>query len=629
MLLAWLRAKSNIIIALVLALLSLALYIKTLAPTVLMADGGEFQFVPYLAGVAHPTGYPLYTMLGWLWTHVLPLGEVAYRLNLLSALWAALTVGLLYLTIELALREFDLAPVLSSLAAALGAVCLAVSGTFWSQAVIAEVYSLNAFFVTLVLYLLLRAAANDASSATCLLLVSFAYGLSLTHHRTMILLLPAIFVFLWLAEGLPSKCPALWKGAALFLLPLLLYLYIPWRAPHTPYLRLSLGAGKELILYHNTLSGLLDHVLGRVFGGQLGPWEAGRLSLALDLLAQQFGWVGLGLGVVGLLRLLFSQRWPLLALTGLAYLVGVAFNLVYFIGDVYVLFIPSYLVFALWLALGAVTLAQGAGRAVRYPASVVVVVALFFLPLGLTISHYPQIDQSRNYQARELWKSILAEPLPQGAILVSNDRDEIMPMWYYQYVEGARPDLVGLFPLIVPQYENVVQVVDGVLDTGRPVYLIKEMPGLEVKYQLEAAGAVVRVVSPAVEGAPQHPQEIVLAETVRLVGYDQEPYRPRPGDNLHVSLYWQAVGKMEGAYSSFVHLVDGEGQTVAQSDHQPGGDFYPTTLWQPGETLRDEHLIEIPAHAPPGDYGLWAGMYLYPSMEPLGERVFIGEVNRE
>ena len=58
----------------------------TLAPTVLAGDGGEFQFVPYLLGVAHPTGYPLYTLLGWLWSHLLPVGDVAYRMNLFSAL---------------------------------------------------------------------------------------------------------------------------------------------------------------------------------------------------------------------------------------------------------------------------------------------------------------------------------------------------------------------------------------------------------------------------------------------------------------------------------------------------------------------------------------------------------------
>jgi hypothetical protein len=100
----WIRAKTNFIITMTLALSSLALYVRTAAPTVLTADGGEFQFVPYMAGIAHPTGYPLYTMLGWLWSHVLPFGDVAYRMNLFSVWWAAAAVTLLYITAILFLR---------------------------------------------------------------------------------------------------------------------------------------------------------------------------------------------------------------------------------------------------------------------------------------------------------------------------------------------------------------------------------------------------------------------------------------------------------------------------------------------------------------------------------------------
>jgi len=84
----------DLLITTVLGGAALALYAATLAPTVLAGDGGEFQFVPYLLGVAHPTGYPLYTILGWLWSHLLPVGDVAYRMNLFSAFWAALAVAL-------------------------------------------------------------------------------------------------------------------------------------------------------------------------------------------------------------------------------------------------------------------------------------------------------------------------------------------------------------------------------------------------------------------------------------------------------------------------------------------------------------------------------------------------------
>jgi len=250
--------------------------------------------------------------------------------------------------------------------------------------------------------------------------------------------------------------------------------------------------------------------------------------------------------------------------------------------------------------------------------------------------NYPKIDQSHNYEVRDRWQEILAEgsaelgrsPLPWRAILVSNDRDEIMPLWYYQFVEGRRPDLNGLFPRIVPDptYENIVRLVDEILATGRPIYLVKEMPGLEIKYQLEPFGSLVAVVGPAVTKAPDHSQRVSLSEEVLLIGYDQEPHGPHPGEELRLTLYWQTQRELEGVYSSFVHLVDEGGQGVAGSDQQPGGAFYPTDLWRPGEILRDEHVITVPPGTSPGRYRLLVGMYSYPSLESLGESVFIGRL---
>jgi len=683
----WIRARTNLIIAMTLGLSSLALYVRTAAPTVLTADGGEFQFVPYIAGIAHPTGYPLYTMLGWLWSHVLPLGDVAYRMNFFSALWAAVAVTLLYLTSILFLRPVSpgIPQGIFHVSALVATATFAVSQTFWSQAIIAEVYSLHAFFVVLVFYFLLRwkAATTNPSRrkeeaegktrrpATCLLLVAFIYGLSLTHHRTMLLLAPAVAVFLWLAGRAtrPTAATAAGrhneprmihdghfalKALLVLLLPLLLYLYIPWRASFTPYLRLSLSVDKELVLYQNTPQGFFNLVMGQMFRGELGyrTETLTRLRMAADLLGDQFGLVGVALGLLGVLRLAFGRRWALLALTGLTYLANVVFTLVYFIGDIFVLFIPSYLVFALWLALGAATLGEGVGEGiVRWKGTVVrygpwekgyqkmisgicslvslaTVVPLCILPLTLLSRNYPQIDQSHHYEVRDRWQEILAEPLPWRAILVSNDRDEIMPLWYYQFVEGRRPDLNGLFPRIVPEptYENIVRLIDDILATGRPIYLIKEMPGLEIKYQLEPFGSLVEVVGPAVTKAPDHSQRVSLSEEVLLIGYDQEPHSPRPGEELRVTLCWQIQRELGRVYSSFVHLVDEKGQGVSGSDQQPGGEFYPTDLWRPGEILRDEHVFTVPPETPPGEYRLLVGMYSYPSLESLGESVFIGRL---
>jgi len=124
---------------------SLALYFHTLAPTVLPADSGEFQLVSATLGIAHPPGYPLYTLLGRLFT-LLPLGDVAYRVNLMSAVFAALTLAL----VSRATRQLS-----GSLAAGLAAaVALGATPTFWAQATTANVRSLTALFTASLLLLL-------------------------------------------------------------------------------------------------------------------------------------------------------------------------------------------------------------------------------------------------------------------------------------------------------------------------------------------------------------------------------------------------------------------------------------------------------------------------------------------
>ena len=110
------------------------------------------------------------------------------------------------------------------------------------------------------------------------------------------------------------------------------------------------------------------------------------------------------------------------------------------------------------------------------------------------ITNFASHDRSQDGTARA-WDALLAQPIPQDAILVTNDRDEMMPQWYLKYVEGRRPDLTGLFPLIQPgpEWADVGAVTDQALRSGRPVYLIKPMAGLEVKFKLAPEGALVRV----------------------------------------------------------------------------------------------------------------------------------------
>ncbi len=617
------------LVAALLGTASFVLYALTLAPTVLSGDGGEFQFVPYLLGVAHPTGYPLYTLLGWIWSRLLPIGDVAYRMNLFSAFWAALAVVLLYPTARALLRSAfpGLPPGIQRLAAALSAATFALTPTLWSQAIIAEVYSLQICLLVALIYLLLAWA--ERRDSRFLLLSAFAFGLGLAHHSTTALFAPAILVYLWLVDRwVFHDWRLILKALLLLVMPLALYLLIPLRAPHIPYLELPLAQGRSLLLYENSLANFVHFVLGGPFGGSLDlSVDLGqRVAMAVGFLRNEIGWVGLIIALTGVGCLAYRHKWALLGLTGLAYLASVAFNLFYTIGDIYVLFIPSYLLLILWMAVGAACLVT---PLLSKPIAAALLVVLFFTPpLWTAASRYPDADQSRNRQARTRWEAILAEPLPPDAVLISNDRNNMMPMWYFQYVDGVRPDLLGLFPLITPEYPSLGHVLDLALSTGRPIYLIKEMPGVEAKVQVEAEGGLWRVTGPAAE-EPAYSGGVHLADAVTLVGFDRSPRSPQPGETLQVTLYWQAQRPLEAQYHSFVHLRDTQGRALAQSDRQPGGVHYPTSLWRPGERLRDDHALTIPADAPAGVYELWVGMYSLSNdgvLEPLGQPAVVGQV---
>jgi hypothetical protein len=636
---AWLASLS-------LAVAAFILYLVTLAPAVLEADAGEFQFVAWLPGIAHPPGYPLYILLGWLWTHLLPVGLVAWRMNLLSALLAAVAVGLVY---GVARRMLDLTLPMTpgparALAAAVAAATFAVTPTFWSQAVIAEVYALHLLFVAAALWLALgRCSQNRPWPGRYSYLLAFLLGLALTHHPTIILLFPAIFLFLRLTPAPPESrlqpetgLKLLAIHLLLLLLPLLLYLYLPLVAPATPYAVLNLSQTQPLVLYENSVRGFWQHVTATVFTDQLRPAAVGvdRLWLVWQLLQQQVGWAGLGLALLGLLTLWRQRQAGLLWLTSLAFLTVVGFNLIYFIGDVFVLFIPAWLFVCLWIGAGVLGLADGVARQFirsktgvsedplsermqeRLGRNIYRIVAaglpvfFFGLPVLLLIIGMAGIDQSHNLKAQQQWQELLAEPLPEAAVLISNDRNEIMPLWYYQYVEGIRPDLLGLFPLIVPDpaYSNTGRLLDQALASGRSVYLIKPMEGLDIKARIMPEGKLFRVMAqdtiPAYESNLALPEIALPAgsgavgqrtETIMLLGYDLAPANQlQPGDEITVTLYWQPVQALTIDYTSYVHLLNSAGQGMTQSDHRPGGVYYPSSNWQEGEILIDRHRLTLP-----------------------------------
>lgn len=210
------------------------LFVTTACRTLYVGDAGDFATACWTLGIAHPPGYPLYTLLGWLWCQLpIPGGEteVAWRLNLMSSLFGAGTCGLVYLV----LVRLGKVPLL----ALLGSLAVAVSRAFWWQASITEVYTLNTFFLLWQWWLALRYIETGSRKHWHWLLV--ALSLALAHHYSILMFYPFMAWFIWRERGTlwpadsssagapvkPKLASELVQMAALLILPMLtLYLYL-------------------------------------------------------------------------------------------------------------------------------------------------------------------------------------------------------------------------------------------------------------------------------------------------------------------------------------------------------------------------------------------------------------------
>ncbi len=174
----------------------------TIAPSVTFWDAGEFIACSYILGIPHPPGSALYVLIGRLFT-LLPIGgQIAFRTNLASALFASLTTVLGFLIVLILARRLRLGDLASYVAGLTAAFFLAFSNTFWSNATESEVYALSMFLMLLLLYLTLTWIDNRASAKgdRLLVLISYLGFLSIAVHMTTFLVMPVIFLIIILHD---------------------------------------------------------------------------------------------------------------------------------------------------------------------------------------------------------------------------------------------------------------------------------------------------------------------------------------------------------------------------------------------------------------------------------------------
>ncbi|KPL19500.1 MAG: hypothetical protein AMJ92_02520 [candidate division Zixibacteria bacterium SM23_81] len=461
--------------------LPLLLYGITLCPTVPVGDGGELTCAAHSLGIAHPTGYPLFCLWGRMFIFALPFENIAVRVNVMSGFFASLAaLSVYFLARELFWGIFKEKKLFLRLTALVTALMYAFSETLWSQAVQSEVYALHAF-LTVVLILIMVVWWRTAHGRLAYLW-AFLWGLSLSNHTSVIFLsAAALYVALSGRHRLELK-RCLPGMTLLFLLGISLYLYLPLRSAANP----PHDWGNP-----ENLRRLWDHVTARqyrrffLFSSLPDVWN--NIRHYVRLLADQFGAPVLLLSLAGAV-LQGARKRGLFVLFILIVVSNVLLAASYDILDIEAYYLPSYLIFALWLglalALGLRWLLCRYGGIGFRSALVVFLVALTTMPLGV---NYSKASQKRMTIARDYGFNILSSVEP-GAILFTSADNETFPVMYLHDVEGIRPD-VAIFDLgstlermrrflgtsLIPPGEDPAGLRRMVLDKAcQPVYFAKE-----------------------------------------------------------------------------------------------------------------------------------------------------------
>ena len=441
--------------------LAFLVYLSTLAPGLSFehngTDGGDLIAAAWNLGVPHPTGYPTYTLLAWLFTR-LPVGVVAYRTNLLSAACAAGTSGLLFASVRLLtprgghaisaghdvasgevmadpghgarLRAF-LSARAGVLLAGAAALTLAFSSLLWSQAVITEGYALLTLFAALLLWLALRwrAAGGDG----LLWLAGLVLGLGLGNHLTLILGAPALLLLLWPERRRWLRLRVLLPALLLFLAGLGVYAYLPLAARGAPAVNWGNPQTWDRFLWVVTARQYQQFA----FGLDLTAVPA-RLATWAGLVGDQFGWWGLALALAG--GAWCWRRDRAFVLCGLAWtLLAGTYAFLYDTGDSQAYLLPPLLILAAWWAEGAwglLRITAGWRPAWTQPA-LALLLLLPFLSLGL---HWRAADPDDDWLIHTYIQQALDGVEPGGLVVVRGD-GPTFALWYGLYVEDMRADV--------------------------------------------------------------------------------------------------------------------------------------------------------------------------------------------
>ncbi len=575
----------------------LTLYIGTLAPGLLSADAGEFQLVSAVLGIAHPPGYPLYTLLGKAATLLVPVRDAAWRVNLLSAVCAAATLAVLARTVR---RQSG-----SSAAALVAATALGLSTTFWAQATTANIRALTALAVAALVGVAFLWARDR--SARLLWVLGLTYGLAVGHHSSLAPLGLPLALYVFATDPSLLRLPRRWLAPlGALAASLVVFLYLPVRS--------LLGAPFDQAPIR-TVGGFFEHILASGFRGDMFYFRtvgdlAARLEVWGQILNLQFGPVLL-VGAVAGAAMVARRDWRALLLLGGTFLVNTVLAITYRAPQTVEYLLPSYV--ALVALLG-----YGLGLALpllRGPAPRGVLIALLLVAaLANGRANAPSMEELHRDDSTRVAAAALLSDAPEGAAILANWH-RATPLWYLQIAEGLRPDVEVIYVYPEGDTPNEQIWLRRIAEEGarRPVIVTNRFYAYEgsairlVPYHDAwlAGTAPLMELPEAITTREAAFGDAASGDAITLLGYRLETDAPRPGSTLELRVYWRVERALTRDYSTFAQLV-GPGGVVGQGDLQ-----HLSTQFLPGEVRVDAYSIPVLLHAAPGPCTLITGFY-YP-----------------
>jgi hypothetical protein len=435
-------------------LLVAAVYLLTMAPSVIQIDSGELAAVQATLGIAHPTGYPLFTIIGYLFLKLpLPFTKI-FQANLLALVWC--TLGVLFFTksafIILSNISFEIEPqkkksksinksivfesfeknIFLITSAVLSGLILAFSKTYWSQSTSVEVYSLQIFLFALIIFSTLHAYYSEHKLVDWIW-VALSLALGFSNHMTTLLTLPFVAILFFQKEKFNTQSiRKIFLMLALFFpLVITFYLYLPLRASSNP----KINWGNPV-----NFENLFRHVSGKQYQVWLfASMDAAEKQLGYFLrdFASEFGYFGALLGLIGIFYVHKFMRKMFYALIA-TFIFSVMYSINYDIVDIDSYFLLAYIIFSFFAAFGILKNLLYLKQKFNTKTAIITSIVISLFPLMLNFS---EVDQSGVYTFENYTKAVL-NSTEKNSIIFSYQWDYLVsPSYYFQTVENFRTDV--------------------------------------------------------------------------------------------------------------------------------------------------------------------------------------------